>query len=83
MVVVMSIKRMVIGYNDFSKNLSCYMAIFKVNSKGQLILKCLFGVFNSSKKQIFDLNQLYDTSGQIILRSFFGRIENTKKIFRN
>ena len=46
---------------------------------GQLISKCLFGIFlqfskKTNKKWYFKLNSF---------RSFFGRIENTKKTFRN
>ena len=53
-------------------------------SKGQLISKCLFGIFNSPKKST-KKNQLYYycTSSLIVFVRFFGRIENTKKIFRN
>ena len=54
--------------------------------KGQLISKCLFGVFNSSKKRTkkFDsTTMVYDTSRSNCFHSFFGRIQNTKKTFRN
>ena len=46
--------------------------------KGQLISKCLFGIFNFPKKwtKKFD----YGTSSRI---AFFGRIEDTKKNFQN
>ena len=47
--------------------------------KGQLISKCFFGIFNSSKKRTkkFDLTTLIP---QVELFLFvFGRIQNTKK----
>ena len=53
--------------------------------KGQLISKCLFGVFNFSQKT----NENKSTWGIIVFskveffRSFFGRIEDTKKSFWN
>ena len=52
--------------------------------KGQLISKCLLGIFNSPKKQT-KKNQLYyyGTSSRIVFVRFFGRIEDTKKTFRN
>ena len=47
-------------------------------SKGQLILKCLFGVFNSSKKRTKTIRpELYDSTEVELFRSFFGRIEDT------
>ena len=54
-----------------------------VNPKGQIILKCLFGVLNSSKKRSKNfcprkLGQKVEFSS-----SFFGRIEDIKKTFRN
>ena len=52
--------------------------------KGQLISKCLFGIFNSPKKRTkkFDFNTYYGTSSQIVF-VHFGRIEDTKKTFQN
>ena len=52
-------------------------------SKGQLISKCLFGAFNSSKKRTKNfgpsrLGQKFEFS-----RLFFGRIEDTKISFRD
>ena len=53
--------------------------------KGQLISKCLLGIFNSSKKRTKKVGlatiQWYLKS--ICFHSFFGRIEDTKKTFRN
>ena len=53
------------------------------NTKGQLISKGLFGVFNSPKKRtknvcLSRLGQKFEFSN-----SFFGRIKDTKKTFRN
>ena len=53
-------------------------------AKGQLISKCLFGVFNFSQKT----NVNKSTWGIILVksiffRSFFGKIEDTKKSFWN
>ena len=53
------------------------------NSKGQLISKCLFSVFNSPKKQTWKFEFLPLPNGADIFRSFFGRIEKTQKPFRN
>ena len=53
--------------------------------ESQLITKCPFGVFNSSKKtneKKFDL-QYYHTLCQIVFICFFERIEDTKKHFEN
>ena len=51
--------------------------------KGQLISKCLFGIFNSSKKRT--KNFCPSRLGQKLKfsSSFFGRIEDTKMSFRN
>ena len=47
-------------------------------AKGQLILKCLSGVFNSPKKRTKTIRL------EVPIFSFvFGRIEDTKKIFRD
>ena len=56
---------------------------FWLETKGQLISKGLFGVFNSPKKRTKNvcpsrLGQNFEFSS-----SFFGRIEDTKKAFRN
>ena len=48
-------------------------------SKGQLISKCLFGIFNSPKKR--NKNQLY--SKVELFLSVFGRIQDTNKTFQN
>ena len=49
-------------------------------TKGQLISKCLFGVFNSSKKTEWkQLDLRYHSS----FCSFFGRIEDTKETLQN
>ena len=48
--------------------------------KGQLISKCLFGVFNSSKKMNEKIRlNYYDTSGRIVFVRFLEEIEDTKK----
>ena len=48
--------------------------------KGQLILKVLFGVFNSPKKKRTKTIRLkYHSSKVEFFCSFFGRIEDTKK----
>ena len=49
------------------------------STKGQLITKCLFGVFNSNERKQFELR--YHSSKVEFFRSFFGRIEDTKKTF--
>jgi hypothetical protein len=54
----------------------------KLMLKGQLILKCLFGILNSPEKRtkFFDF---ITTSSRIVVIHFFGRIGDTKKTFRN
>ena len=53
---------------------------FSFNTKGELILKCLIGVLNSSKKT----NENNSTWGKSnFFFFFFGRIENTKRTFQN
>ena len=54
------------------------------HTKGQLISKCLFGVFNSPKKRTKTIQlQVPIVVKSNFFRSFFGRIEDTKKTFRN
>ena len=52
---------------------------FQVLAKGQLISKCLFVFFNSSKK----FKYLPQPTGEENFHSVFGRIEKNKKTFRN
>ena len=51
-----------------------------MNSRGQLISKCLFGIFNSPKKQI----KIFDFTTMVpqVVR-FLEEFEDTKKTFRN
>ena len=49
----------------------------KISVKGQLISKCLFGVFNSPKKERKQFNLGYHSSKVEFFWSFFGRIEDT------
>ena len=49
-------------------------------AKGQLILKCLSGVFNSPKNRTKTIRVEVQLK---FFRSFFGRIEVTKKTIRN
>ena len=51
--------------------------------KGQLILKLLFGIFNSPKKQTRKFDFTTMDLKLNCFRLFFGRIEGTKKTFRN
>ena len=51
--------------------------------KGQLISKCLFGIFNSPKKQTKNSTLLLWYLKSNCFHSFFGRIEDTKRTFRN
>ena len=55
----------------------------KLRTKGQLISKCLFDVFNSSKNELENHNFCRSLLGQKFFVHFFGRIEKTKKTFRN
>ena len=61
--------------------------LFKFFAKGQLFSKCIFCVFNSSKKMDKKIQcnviKHNDTSGRIVFINFFWRIENNKKTFRN
>ena len=52
-------------------------------SKGQLISKCLFGIFSSPKNEQKNSPLLLWYLKSNCFRSFFGRIEDTKKTFRN
>ena len=56
-----------------------YFILVSYTSKGYLISKCIFGIFNSPTKTI----RLEVRSRVEVFRSFFGRIEDTKKTFRN
>ena len=47
--------------------------------KGQLISKCLYGVFNSSKKRTKKFD--YDTSGQIVFVCFLEEFKTSKRHF--
>ena len=60
----------------------CLFENWKYIDKGQLISKCLFAIFNSSKNRMkkFDLNTMVP---QDCFHLLFGRIEDTKKTFRN
>ena len=51
--------------------------------KGQLISKCLFGVFNFFQKMNEQIRLYYDTSGRLVFVRFLEEIEDTKKTFRN
>ena len=51
-------------------------------SKGQLISKGLFGIFNSSKKGTKKLI-CYDTSGRLVFVRFLEEVEDLKIAFRN
>ena len=51
------------------------------SAKGQLISKCLFGVFNSPKIEQKTIRLEFQSSKVKFFRSFFGRIEDTKKTF--
>ena len=62
-----------------------YVFYSKINSipKDQLILKGLFGVFNSSKKRMKNFCPSSLGQKSKLSSSFFGRIEDTKESFRN
>ena len=53
-----------------------------VAGKGQLISKCLFGIFNSPKKRTKNSTLLLWYLKSNCFCSFFGRIEDTKRTFR-
>ena len=56
--------------------------MLNVGAKGQLILKGLFGVFNSSKKRMkkFDL-QYYDTLARFVFVRFLEELKTPKSPF--
>ena len=58
---------------------SFYLRLF---CKGQLISKCLFGIFNSPNKQTkkFDLTTM-DTSSRIVFVLFLGELKTPKRHF--
>ena len=51
-----------------------------VAPKGQLISKCIFGIFNSSRNQTKKF-ALYGTSSRIVFICFMEEFEDTKKTF--
>ena len=54
------------------------------DAKGQLISKCLFGVFNFSQKTNDEIQlYCYDTTGRLVFVRILREIEDTKKTFRN
>ena len=62
--------------------------IFLINnysdkSKGQLISKCLFGIFNSPQKwtKKFNFTYYYGTSSRIVFVSFLGELKTPKRNF--
>ena len=66
--------------------LLCQVTSIIYYTKGQLISKELFGVFNTFKNRTKKQNkkspeQYYDTSGQTCFYSLSGRIEDTIKCF--
>ena len=83
----LSMTKTPIDHNVYSEKATKFfeISIGDLTAKGgQLILKCLFCVFNSSIKQ----KKKKSTWGTILVksnffRSFLGRIEGTKKTFRN
>ena len=54
-----------------------------VTTKGQLILKCLFGIFNSPKKRKkkFDFLWYLSTTGPIVFVCFLGELKTPKGHF--
>ena len=59
---------------------TCTVSTSTNSTKGQLISKCLFGIFNSSQKQMKEFDLAVTTMvPQVELFLFvFGRIEDTK-----
>ena len=54
-----------------------------IHTKGQLISKCLFGIFNCPKKwtKKFDFTTNYGTSSRIVFVRFLGELMTTKRHF--
>ena len=53
-------------------------------TKGQLISKCLFGIFNSPEKRTKKIRlYYYGTSSRIVFVHFLGELKTPKKTFRN
>ena len=61
---------------------SCQLGLKGTYTKGQLISKCLFGIFNSPKKRTKTIRlYYYDTSGRLVFVHFLEEIEYSKKVF--
>ena len=76
---IMSIQELDLSPGSVFQVCQCRSSIsfFQRIIKGQLISKCLFGIFNSSKKETKKFVLWYLKSN--CFRSFFGRIEDTQK----
>ena len=60
-----------------------YLLEFVISTKGQLISKCLFGIFNSPKKTNEKIPlYYYGTSSRIIFVSFLGELKTPKRHFK-
>ena len=55
---------------------------YKIGTKGQLILKCLFCIFNSSKETHQKIRlYYYGTSSRIVFARFLGELKTPKRHF--
>ena len=72
-------KKWVTGQSCIRKEVTSYW--IHTLGKGQLISKCLFGVFNSSKTRTKTIR--LEVTRSNFFCSFFGRIEDTKKTLWN
>ena len=57
-----------------------FLKIAQNFTKGQLISKCLFGIFNSPKKW---MKKFYGTSSRIVFIHFLGELKTPKRHFKS
>ena len=61
---------------------SLYLDVRYLRTKGQVISKGIFSIFNSSKKTYEEIRlNYYDTSGRLVFVRFLEEFEDTKRHF--
>ena len=67
-------------YTKYSPNSDIFWSLYKNWVKGQLILKGLFCILKSSKKQTKKINNYYDTLGRLVFVPLLEEFEDQKDI---
>ena len=84
-VLLSSSKFLLVSYQRFPLEIQIRNSNLEwtLDSKGQLISKCLFGIFNSPKKQRKNSTVLYyyGTSSRIVFVRFSGELKTSKRHF--